>query len=104
RNGETNKCLAAENNTNGGHLRLQTCSSSNAQRWDFVDRGALDRSEGDTAPGYRAYQIRSALGPNQLCLAPFQDKESQGQLLHYYTCQTPPSTPSGHPQLWAFTR
>lgn len=104
RNGE-GKCLAAENNTDGGHARLQTCSSTSiAQQWDFVDRGQLDRNDGDTAPGYRFYQLRSALGPNPRCLAPFRSKETQGQLMHYYACVTPPSNPIGHPQVFAFTR
>lgn len=107
KNGETGKCLAAENNNDGGHLRLQTCSStSNGQRWEFVNVGALDQQGGDTAPGYRFYQIKSALGPSARCLAPFQSKETQGQLLHYYACQTIGSTsnPVGNPQVWAFTR
>ena len=66
--------------------------------------GALDQVSGDTASGYRFYQIRNVQGPNRLCLAPFNNTESQGQLMHYYTCTTPPAIPVGDPQVFAFTR
>ena len=107
RNGSSGKCLGAENNLNNGHLRTYTCDTTNtnlSQQWDFVDRGALDQVSGDTASGYRFYQIRNVQGPNKLCLAPFNNTESQGQLMHYYTCTTPPSNPVGNPQVFAFTR
>jgi V8-like Glu-specific endopeptidase len=107
RNGLTGRCLAVADNANGGHLLQQVCDTTNTnagQKWDFVARGNLDQTGGNTAVGYSFYQIRSALGPSSRCLAPFNSTQSQGQLFHQYTCVTPAANPLGNDQVWAFTR
>jgi len=106
RNGQTGKCLAAPNSTEGGTLVQQTCDTSNTnefQKWFFFDRGVLKATAGDTAPGYHFYQILNWASGK--CIASFNGSRSQGQLMHQYTCTNPaPATPQTDVQAWVFTR
>ena len=106
-NGESGKCLAAPNSTEGGTLVQQPCDTSNTnefQKWFFFDRGVLKATAGDTAPGFHFYQILN-WGSGK-CIASFNGSRSQGQLMHQYKCvdSLPPATPQTSVQAWVFTR
>jgi hypothetical protein len=99
RNGSTGLCLAVADSTDNGHIVQQTCDTANTnafQKWDFVAKGNLDTSGGDTAVGFKFYQLKNA--GSARCIGPFNGTASQGQLFHQYTCTTADDF------LWAFTR
>jgi len=99
KNGKTGLCIAVVDSSNGGHIVQQACDTANSnafQKWDFVAKGNLDTSDGDTAVGFKFYQLKNA--GSARCIGPNNGSALQGQLFHQYTCTT------ANDFLWAFTR